>query len=73
MKPWEPLADLERVLDALEQELLSAGDAELQQELRRCRPSRAIGAAIADAMPLMVDIVTRANDRLACLAHLRSH
>jgi len=57
MKDWQPVAELERLLDALEAELLSATDDEIRDAMGRRQPAhiavRTISAAIA--MPDIID------------------
>jgi hypothetical protein len=51
MKDWQPVAELERLLDALESEILSAGDEEISEALGRRRPSDIVIEAVSDSMP----------------------
>jgi hypothetical protein len=57
MKDWQPVAELESLLDALEAELLPATDEEIRDALGRRQPARiavqTVSAAIA--MPEIID------------------
>ena len=57
MKDWQPVAELERLLDALESELLSAGDEEIREALGRRQPANAVIEAVADAVPRLETVV----------------
>jgi hypothetical protein len=50
MKDWQPVAELERLLDALEAELLSASDEDIREALGRQQPARSAIRAVSDAI-----------------------
>jgi hypothetical protein len=50
MKDWQPMTELERLLDALEAELLSAPDEEIREALGRQQPTRTTIRAVSDAI-----------------------
>jgi len=56
MNDWQPVAELERLLEALEAELLSATDEEIRDALGRRKPARSAVRAVSDAiaMPEMI-------------------
>ena len=49
MNDWQPVTELERLLDALETELLSATDEEIRDALGRRQPAHLAVRAVADA------------------------
>ncbi len=49
MRAWRPFTDLERLLDALEAELLAATDDEVKRVLRAAPPAPAVRDAIVAA------------------------
>ena len=50
MNDWQPVIELECLLDALEAELLSASDEAISDALGRRQPARMAERAIADAV-----------------------
>jgi hypothetical protein len=52
MNDWQPVTELERLLDALEAELLSATDEEIRDALGRHQPARLAIRAVADAIAM---------------------
>jgi hypothetical protein len=50
MRNRRPIRALERLLDALESELLSAADEEIREALRRTEPSRRVIEAVSRAI-----------------------
>lgn len=50
MNDWQPVIELECLLDALEGDLLSASDEAIRDALGRRRPARVTELAIADAV-----------------------
>ena len=57
MKDWQPVAELECLLDALEAELLSATDEEIRDALGRRQPARIAVRTVSEAiaMPEVID------------------
>lgn len=51
MRNRRPIRELERLLDALELELLSAGDDEIREALGQRQPSRIVVEAVSRAVP----------------------
>jgi hypothetical protein len=49
MKDWQPVPELERLLDALESELLSATDEEIRDALGRRQPASSTVKAVSNA------------------------
>jgi hypothetical protein len=52
MKDWQPVAELECLLDALESELLSATDEEIRSALGRRQPAGSTVKAVSDAIAI---------------------
>lgn len=57
MKDWQPVAELESLLDALEAELLAATDEEIRDALGRRQPARIAVRTVSSAIakPEMID------------------
>jgi hypothetical protein len=52
MKDWQPVAELERLLDVLESELLSAADEEIRDALGRRQPAGSAVQAVSNAIAM---------------------
>jgi hypothetical protein len=52
MKDWQPVAELERLLDALESQLLSATDEEIRDALGRRQPAGITVQAVSNAVAI---------------------
>lgn len=52
MKDWQPVAELECLLDALEAETLSATDEEIRDAVGRRQPARAAARAVSEAIAM---------------------
>ena len=52
MKDWQPVAELERLLDVLESELLSAVDEEIRDALGRRQPAGSAVQVVSNAVAM---------------------